>query len=259
MHQQHPKLSILLSTFNELKFNYLQRSLHLFSQFNSIEVIFVDGGSTDGTLQTLFDFKEQFKSKLSIHVIASKYKLRSERYNEALKIVNERTNAEESAEMILFYHPRSLLTKEGLQHLLDSYNQIMWGGFTHQFDRNHFILKFTSFYSNHVRLRFQKIIYLDHCIFVHKKILAQLTKPIWPEKDIFEDTDFCIKLKKIATPKRFNYISTTSAIRFVKNGIYKQCFMNQVLKIAYLLNMDSKLMNTWYEKKMGLNTKYDKV
>lgn len=251
--QLRPKLAILISTFNEMKVDCLKQTLSLMAQFQNFEIIFIDGGSTDQTLQVLTDFQNKFKNVHDIKILKSSFKLRSERLNEGLRNLN---SGENEAEMILFYHPRSLLTKEGLEILIAKKSQYPWGGFTHKFDHNHFVLKFTSWYSNKVRMALQKIIYLDHCIFVQKRILNKLSHPIWPETDIFEDTEFCQKLKKLAYPMRISHFSTTSAVRFQKNGIFKQSYMNQVLKLGYYLNLDRKRMNAWYEKKLGLNTKY---
>lgn len=254
-----PKLSIMISTFNEMKVDLLPKSLKLFSQFENIELIFVDGGSTDGTLKLLEDFKKQSGHKLHIYIEASHLKLRSQRFNEAIKIALQKTSESNQSKMFLFYHPRSLLTEQGIKYLIVNKSNLTWGGFTQQFDSHHLMFKFTSWYSNYVRLNLQKIIYLDHCIFAHQRILEKLDQPIWPETDIFEDTDFCVKLRKHASPVRLKYPSTTSAVRFHKNGIYKQSYMNQVLKLAYLLGVDRKRMNAWYEKQLGLNTSYDQA
>lgn len=259
LNQHSPKLAILMSTFNEMKVDLLPKSLKLFSQFEGIEIIFVDGGSTDGTLELLQDFKKKYEAKIQIHIEASSLKLRSERFNEGLKIAFQKPLESKQNQMILFYHPRSLLTELGLKYLMTNQSNLNWGGFTHQFDSIHIMFKFTSWYSNYVRLNLQKIIYLDHCIFVQRRLLEKLDQPIWPETDIFEDTDFCVKLRKLNRPVRLNYPATTSAVRFHKNGIYKQSYMNQVLKLAYLLGVDRKRMNAWYERQLGLNTTYDKV
>ena len=74
--------------------------------------------------------------------------------------------------------------------------------------------------------------------------------------DIFEDTEICTRLKNYKS-KRLKSISTTSAVRFEKNGVFKQSLINQYLKLLYLLKIDHKKMNKLYEKKTKLNSNYD--
>lgn len=155
--------------------------------------------------------------------------------------------------VLLLNHPRSCIEPEGLQHLVDLYrssDRPAWGCFTHQFDQYHPLLKFTSWYSNKVRLRFAKIAYLDHCIFMQRKLW---TRDL-PKVEIFEDTLLSYNLRKFGRPVLLPFKSTTSSIRFQKNGVFRQALMNQVLKAGFHLGIPATFMNRIYEKGLELNS-----
>jgi hypothetical protein len=154
--------------------------------------------------------------------------------------------------VILCHHPRSLVSKEGIEWLRDHADEVTWGGFTHVFDVRHPLLLYTSWYSNRVRPR-HGVIYLDHCIFFQRELL---TRPI-PNVAIFEDTLLSYILRESGPPTILPFASITSAVRFVRNGVLKQLFLNQVLKIKFLLGGDNQKMNETYEKGLHLNDPLD--
>jgi hypothetical protein len=149
---------------------------------------------------------------------------------------------------ILLHHPRSLVAREGLEWLRDHENEVGWGGFTHAFDREHYLLRFTSWYSNRVRPR-RGILYLDHCIFFRRELL---TRPI-PPVAIFEDTELSRILRESGPPRVLPFVSETSAIRFAKNGVWRQALMNQRLKWEYWFGRSDAKMNDRYERGLRLN------
>jgi hypothetical protein len=59
-----------------------------------------------------------------------------------------------------------------------------WGCFRHRFDHAHWLLRFTSWYSNWARVGSQHITYFDHCPFTTRQLLLQV--PV-PDMDIFEE------------------------------------------------------------------------
>jgi hypothetical protein len=129
--------------------------------------------------------------------------------------------------VVLLHHPRSVIDPHGIRWLYDkaqlhkestkeTETKDWWGGFTHQFDNDndgngntmgisnrpiistHWLLRFTSWYSNTIRSRprsilfgYGNILYLDHCIFFTR---AALTRPI-PPVQIFEDTELSMILR----------------------------------------------------------------
>jgi hypothetical protein len=150
---------------------------------------------------------------------------------------------------ILLHHPRSLVPAEGLRWLAARAGRAGWGGFTHAFDWDHPLLRFTSWYSNRVRAA-RGIVYLDHCVFFDKKLL---TRPI-PPVDIFEDTELSLILRESGPPSLAPFAAVTSAVRFRANGPWRQALLNQRLKAGYLFGASHRVMNARYERGLGLNS-----
>jgi glycosyltransferase involved in cell wall biosynthesis len=232
-------LSIIIPTFNEIKNGYIQKIFPLLKNTDGVEVICVDSNSTDGTVELINQFG------FNLYKIDSTS--RAARLNKGI--------AESSGEMILLHHPRSLLSVYALNELKEEQLELYWGAFTHKFDLDHKLLRFTSWYSNKIRGDLRKIFYLDHCIFARSEIFEDIG-PI-PEVDIFEDTEICKLLNTVCDPIRLEPISTTSAVRFSKNGIWTQAIKNQLLKWKYYFKVDHKKMNIEYEQKVNLNARYD--
>lgn len=226
-------IDIILPTFNGIISK--EETSYFESLASKYNLIIVNSG--------LDQFSKDLQAKAQI--IHTQTQSRAARINEGIKLSHN--------EIILLHHPRSVLAENFYEELTYLKENIKWGAFTHKFDFFHPLLKFTSWYSNHIRGDQSKIYYLDHCLYIKKEII----KDIFPikEVDIFEDTILCEKLKKFPS-KRLKASSTTSAIRFRKNGIFKQSLMNQILKVFYKLNIHDKLMNKLYEKRTKLNSDY---
>ena len=150
---------------------------------------------------------------------------------------------------ILLHHPRSLVPAEGLRWLASRAGRAGWGGFTHAFDWDHPLLRFTSWYSNRVRAA-RGIVYLDHCVFFEKTLL---TRPI-PPVEIFEDTELSLILRESGPPALAPFVATTSAVRFRANGPWRQALLHPRLKLSYLLGDSHRRMNARYERGLGLNS-----
>ncbi len=233
-------ISVVVPTFNEVKsnanlFSYLEN----LAKYFPAEVIVVDSQSQDGTWEKIPSNCRKFSID---------GKTRAERLNEGIRKANH--------PMVLLHHPRSRVDNEGIFELDKIAYEKIWGGFTHCFDHKHPILDFTSWYSNSVRLKYRKIVYLDHCLFFHKDLLSDgySIDPV----DIFEDTLISLELRKSGFPIKIRYKSQTSSARFLKNGILKQCLLNAGMKLGFYLKISPEKMNQIYEKGLSLNTEYKK-
>ncbi len=231
-------ISIVIPTFNEIRHGYINRILDELCSIKGIEVIAVDGGSSDGT-------SELCRSKADRYVLMAGSS-RAERMNCGYDVSR--------GSVVLFHHPRSFISKKAIDEL-KKFNhhskKLFWGGFTHTFDSISRGMEFTSWYSNHVRRVLSGILYLDHCIFASRILISRVGG--FPEKEIFEDTLFSRELNNYAKPVLLKNISVTSSVRFVKNGFLIQGMLNQIMKLFFLCGVSDVKMNKIYEKGLGLN------
>lgn len=234
------KINIVLPIFNEENNPYFLKNCELFlSQIDKVIPIIVDGGSTDNTLGLLKNYP--------FIIIKEKTMSRAKRINLGINKCEEF--------LTILHHPRSSLDPKAIDYLLAHGKCLTWGGFTHQFDMDHILLIFTSWYSNKIRPKTSKVVYLDHCFYGQ----TELFKKVMPikEVDIFEDTILSNALfKEAGVPKILPFISRTSAIRFRNNGVLFQALKNQYLKLCYFFGVNHKKMNKTYEGEKGINTSY---
>ncbi len=241
------KLSIILPTFNEVKSNLLPEILNSFRNLKNFELIVVDSRSEDSTVSTIQNFPLFREQPESLKIISTSSTKRGEKLNLGL--------LESRGDLILLHHPRSFIPEEGISVLFSLKEDIKWGAFRHKFNKRHFLLKFTSWYSNFIRGKMKSIYYLDHCIFANRKILLEVGIP---EVEIFEDTILCLNLKKKYKPILLKENSITSSVRFDKNGYYFQSVINQLMKIGFYLRVPYSKLNYFYEKSLELNAKISK-
>lgn len=231
-------LSVIIPTSNEMKLEILPQIIKNFTFCNAVEIIVVDSHSSDGTVE--------FLENMGVKLFRVDTFSRAQRLNVGIDAAR--------GEMILLHHPRSIIDPQGINYLIKNVKNLRWGGFIHKFDTDHSLLKFTSWYSNNIRFIRNKIVYLDHCVFARRDLLKRVG-PI-PPVDIFEDTILSKMLNKVSAPIMLPYCVTTSAIRFVRNGIIYQSLINQLLKLGYCLGISHRLMNKIYERTTKLNSKY---
>lgn len=240
------RLSIILPCLNEIRHGYLDRILtNLIAQIGEKEIIVVVSPSNDGTDEVLEEYAAQCSE---MQVVRSLAKNRAQRLNDGIAV--------SSGEIILLHHPATLLPERIALQIIDQAITAgnNWGAFQHTFDFPHWLLHFTSWYSNNVRVKHKGIVYLDHCPFIDRQILAQIGNI--PDLDIFEDTVLSDRLRQFSKPMLVEGKVITSARRFRQRGIYRHAALNQILKLCYLLNIDPKHLNRLYEKSYSINIKY---
>jgi glycosyltransferase involved in cell wall biosynthesis len=244
------RLSIILPCFNEIQHRYLDRILtNLIAQLVPSnwekEIIAVVSASEDGTDLILDEYAARSPE---IQVVRSQAKNRAQRLNDGIAV--------STGDIILLHHPATLLPEhiaiQMIEQALASGRD--WGAFSHSFDLTHPLLHFTSWYSDNVRVKHKGIVYLDHCPFMKRQVLAKIGNI--PDLDIFEDTVLSDRLCQFSKPVLMQGKVITSARRFHQRGIYRHAMLNQLLKMCYHFNIDPRSLNRLYEQKASINVKY---
>lgn len=235
-------ISVLLSAHNESSNPFFWKTLDMLKMLQNggarVEVLVGVAPGSDDTLRRL--------EQRNVKFISVKQPNRAARFNAAFDQISCGPS-----DWVVLNHPRSVLGPDAFTALDLLPSRYQWGAFTHQFDIDHPLLSFTSWWSNHVRGDIKQIFYLDHCLFVRRKVFEKVGGI--PEVDIFEDTLFSQKLSQVCVPTRLPWKSTTSAIRFTSNGIWKQAILNQLLKVQFVMGADHAKMNKSYERGVNLN------
>jgi glycosyltransferase involved in cell wall biosynthesis len=238
-------ISVVLPCLNEMRHGYLERILtNLEAQSGPKELIAVVSPCRDRTCEVLREHPQW-------QVIETTAHNRAQRLNVGL--------AASSGDIVLLHHPASLVPPQGLSQIAAALATPAadWGGFRHSFDLDHWLLRFTSWYSTQVRPRTQQVLYLDHCIFARRSRLLEIGGV--PDLDIFEDTALSHRLRAFGPPVLLESAVVTSARRFRQRGVYQQAGLNQLLKLMYHAKLDPRWMNRLYERYSQINVAYDNV
>ncbi|MEO0540919.1 MAG: glycosyltransferase [Cyanobacteria bacterium P01_A01_bin.105] len=240
-----PSLSVVLPCLNELRHSYLPPILdNLTQQAGSPQLIAVVSPSQDATRETIARYPQ-------VDIVDTEAKNRAQRLTVGI--------AASQGEVVLLHHPATLLPAHTalvqVQALMTDAT-VTWGGFHHSFDVDHWLLRFTSWYSNRRRAQRGHILYLDHCIFARREVLEKIGGV--PDMDIFEDTALSQALQAFGPPKLLEDRVVTSARRFQQRGIYRHALLNQTLKLMYHVKLNPKYMNWLYEGKAQINVRYSK-
>ena len=233
-------ISVILSTNNEIRNGYLKKILtSIENQDTEHEIIVVDNGSTDDTIKLCKKYADKIFTLPNSN--------RAQRFNYWMKKAKWK--------IILFHHPVTLMQDDAFEYIENFIKTwSIWGGFTHSFDHRHWLLAFTSWYSNNVRGK-RGILYADHLIFWKKKCFESVGG--FPDMDVVEETPLCAAMrKKYWKPEIIPHKVVTSARRFTGRGMYKHALLNQYIKLWFYLWLSDKIMNKHYEKREGYNVKY---
>ena len=220
-------VTVVIPTYNEEK--ALPHTLReLLRQCGDYEVIVVDGGSTDRTLQVLLECGFCFDSSPITHhssrVVLAAPKGRAAQMNAGAK--------QAVGEWLLFLHADTVLPTGAIQRLneMETDQTIQAGGFMHQFSGDDWRLKLISFLDNFRCIR-SRIIYGDQALFVRRALFNQLGG--FPNQPILEDVAFCERLIRVTTPLLLSPPVITDARKFLRMGVWKS-FLRVLLIILHV-------------------------
>ena len=220
-------ISVIMPAYNEER--ALPNTLRaLFTQQGELEVIVVDGGSTDRTCAVLAEFSfSEYRVPLTpppSRLLVTAPKGRASQMNAGA------TKA--TGEWLLFLHADTVLPSGAVQRLneMEADQTIQAGGFMHQFSGDDWRLKLISFLDNFRCIR-SRIIYGDQALFVRRALFEQLGG--FPNRPILEDVAFCERLIAVTTPLLLSPSVVTDARKFLKMGVWRS-FLRVLLIILHV-------------------------
>jgi len=210
-------ISIIIPVLNEER--ALPATLqHVFSQTGKFEVIIVDGGSTDSTL----DIVRQ-DSRIQLLSAATG---RASQMNAGAQQAN--------GEWLLFLHADTHLPKNALLTVEQLSSEVQAGGFKHLFSGQAWSLRLISWLDN-LRCRLTRIIYGDQVMFVRRELFNKLG--MFPNEPVMEDVLFSEQLVKVTRPVILDSYVITDSRKFEQSGVWLSFWRVLLILTSHTLHL----------------------
>ena len=218
------RVSVVVPVLNEAE--HIEACLQsVLGQAGEIEIVVVDGGSTDATSKIAARYAQVVPSSRG-------------------RAVQMNLGAREATgDVFLFLHGDSLLHAEALEALRAALTDpsVAGGTFTLRFDTEHPVLRF---YAWCTRLSPAWFRYGDQGIFVRRAVFEQLAG--FRELPILEDVDLLRRLRRLGRLAVVPRPVTTSARRFEAGGLVRQQLLNGTILAAHAAGVPPEYLARWY-------------
>ncbi|MFQ5846761.1 MAG: TIGR04283 family arsenosugar biosynthesis glycosyltransferase [Candidatus Methylomirabilales bacterium] len=193
------------------------------------EVIVVDGGSTDGTLELLRQFP------FARRVLSPRGRARQ---------MNAGAGASRG-ETLLFLHADTRLPDGALEaiHAAFADPRIVGGRFDVRLDSPRAIFSVIAFSIN-LRSRLTRIATGDQAIFVRQNIFAEMGG--FPEIPLMEDVEFSTRLKRRGGIACLRLPVTASARKWEREGVLRTVLLMWTLRFLYFLGVNPTRLHRYY-------------
>lgn len=213
------RVSIIIPTFNEEK--NIKACIESARKLNPLEIIVVDGGSTDMTKEIAKD--------MNARVVQSP-KGRGIQMNRGASLAK--------GDIFLFLHADSRLPLVHYENIFGKVTQDYAGGFFRlRFDDGSLSTRLVEFFAN-IRARMFSLPYGDQAIFIKKTLFEKIGG--FKEHPFLEDIDLVIRMKKFGKLKYIPLSVTVSARRLKKGYPLSPIvvsFRNIFIAILFLLGV----------------------
>jgi rSAM/selenodomain-associated transferase 2 len=192
------------------------------------EIVVVDGGSTDSTR--------------AIAAGAADHMLTAPRG----RALQQNAGAQQaSGDVLLFLHSDTQLPP-GADTLIEGAlvtSGAQWGRFDVRFDASQPMLRSVAAMMN-ARSRLTGIATGDQCIFVRRDAFAAVGG--FPTIELMEDIELSKRLRRLSKPACLHATVTTSARRWVTNGIWRTIVLMLSLRLAHFFGVSPTRLAKWY-------------
>lgn len=222
------KISIIIPVLNES--GCIEENLRRLQplQQNGHEVIVVDGGSTDNTMEIASHYAD---------IVIAHDRGRSLQMNAGTVAA--------SGDLFLFLHADTRLPAL-VDHLLQSIaicNEEFWGFFKVRLSGKNVLFRVIESFMNQ-RSRFSKVGTGDQALFVTRNLFRQVNG--YDEIPLMEDIAICRKLKRVIVPVSMNMPVMSSSRKWESKGIISTVLLMWQLRLAYFLGVNPSLLAKKY-------------
>ena len=225
--KKYPMITIVVPIYNEE--SILSQNLLQFQGLaRQAELIFVDGGSTDRSVEIVSGVGSL---------------LRSGRQGRSLQMNKGGFSAK--GDILIFMHADTMILPDTLSKIEEAVNSrgFVGGCLTQRIDRDAFIYRIIETQGNN-RARRHKIFYGDQGIFVKKDVFERIGG--FPEAPIMEDVLFTQQLRKMGKTVVLPDRITVSARRWEKRGIIKTTLLFNLIILLFRLKVPLHKIKLFY-------------
>ena len=238
-------VSIIIPVLNEAG-----NLAHLFTNINKLnpkpqQVILVDGGSTDDSIDIIRSFINELMSYNDCKI---DWQMTESKAGRALQMNTGAALA--TTEVLLFLHADTQLPIDAIESISEAMKRAEWGRFDVRIDSRQLMLKLVSQMINW-RSKLSGIVTGDQAIFISQSLFEQIGG--YPNQALMEDVELCkqlkgMQLKGIATPARLKNKVITSARRWQQHGTWRTILLMWHLRFDYWRGVSADNIKQRYYK-----------
>lgn len=220
-------VSIIIPVYNEEKMLH-KNSIYFRALSEQAELIFVDGGSTDKSIDCVKGYGRIIYS------------------NKGRAIQMNRGAAVTKGDILLFLHADTVISSDAISSIENRLqnNDCIGGCFTQRIDKNGIIYRFIEDFGN-VRAKLTKVFYGDQGIFIRKDIFLKIGG--FPEVPIMEDIIFSKQLRRLGKTVVLTDRILTSSRRWDKKGALKTSLLYSLIIALSCLRFPPEKIKLLYD------------